>query len=348
MKQQSVQEAQSAFEQANEALTQAQTTQAQANDALSSANAVLEQKKTQKTAADNTVAAAQAEVAQAQEAVNEAQAEVDAAQAAKAVADQKVQQGSFAFFETMGSSAAIQALTGSTYASRTVKGDPVDATSLENMKNSIQYMRECNELRARDGLGALQVNDTMMAMAQADANYSDTVVAHAMQFNIGENCAWNGGNLDPFVQWYDEEKDEYEATGDPSNAGHYFNIIDSNYQTTGFAICTRRSMNRWLTYTQVFDWAQSDPSNMSIDAYEARFLQYYESIVTKPQQEIDAKNQVLEQKKAVLAQKQQLVADANAAVANAQAEFANAEAAVNAQTQVVNEAQAAVAEKKIL
>lgn len=45
----------------------------------------------------------------------------------------------------------------------------------------------------------------MMATAIADANYSDTKVAHAQQFNVGENVAWNYGS-DPFIQWVDQEK----------------------------------------------------------------------------------------------------------------------------------------------
>ena len=42
----------------------------------------------------------------------------------------------------------------------------------------------------------------------------------------GENLAW--GFKDPFVGWYFQEKGT-------SYDGHYKNIINKNYQTTGFA-----------------------------------------------------------------------------------------------------------------
>lgn len=96
---------------------------------------------------------------------------------------------------------------------RSIKGDPADATSLNNMKATIQWLKRCNELRSQHGLAPLMVSDRLMAMAQADANYSDTVIGHAMQFSLGENCAWNYGS-DPFIQWYDQEKAQYEATKD--------------------------------------------------------------------------------------------------------------------------------------
>lgn len=69
-------------------------------------------------------------------------------------------------------------------------GEEVDATSLTNMKQAIVWLKACNKYRASVGLGELKVTYAMMATAIADANFSDTKTAHAMQFNVGET--WRG------------------------------------------------------------------------------------------------------------------------------------------------------------
>ena len=147
------------------------------------------------------------------------------------------------------------------------KGDPNDATSLSNMKESIQWLKRCNEIRASIGLSALQVNYTLMAMAQVNASYSASYTnSHSKQFNIGENLAWSSydNGYDPFDGWYYHEKaiyDEAAKTGTyngkdlPSgwqsmsgyqlyqvapelyqNIGHYLNIIDPSYNYAGYAV----------------------------------------------------------------------------------------------------------------
>ena len=57
------------------------------------------------------------------------------------------------------------------------------------MKASLKYIRECNELRAKEGLEPLKVSDLLMAQAQADVDWSDDHIDHAKQFAIGENLA---------------------------------------------------------------------------------------------------------------------------------------------------------------
>ena len=233
-----------------------------------------------------------------------------------AAAQQKLSDGSFAFLEAMGATDALNALTQSTYAAKTIKGDPADATSLNNMKATIQWLKRCNELRSQHGLAPLMVSDRLMAMAQADANYSDTVIGHAMQFSLGENCAWNYGS-DPFIQWYDQEKAQYEATKDSGKAGHYFNIISSGYTATGFAICTRGSMNGWMTYTQTFTW--NDANAMSVEAYEARLLAYCESVTGGADAALTAEQEQLQNQLAGQTQKAQELAAAQATAADTQA-----------------------------
>lgn len=188
---------------------------------------------------------------------------------------QKLKDGSFAYFQDKGAAEALNALENSTYANLTIKGDAADATNFSNMLATFQWIRECNRLRELNNLEPLLVNDTLMAMAEADANYSDTVVGHAEQFSVGENCAWNFGS-NPFAQWYDEEKAIYDAMETPAwtnETGHYLNIINPSYTTTGFAISTRGTIYPY-TYVQVF----STGEGISVDEYEKQVLEYYNSL----------------------------------------------------------------------
>ena len=178
-------------------------------------------------------------------------------------------QGSFGFFSYVGAADALNALNNAKYASSTVKGDPNDATSLSNMRKSFDFMRECNRLRAGEGLGELRVTDRLMAIAQSDLNWSDKNIAHSQQFNVGENLAWN--YPDPFRGWYDEEK--------ASRGGHYLNIVNSSYQTTGFAVCTAgRSGMYSVSHGQVFYFVTDGEQSYTVDEYEARFNAYSDSI----------------------------------------------------------------------
>lgn len=218
-----------------------------------------------------------------------------------------ISQGSFGFFEAIGATDALDALKNSTYASLTKKGDATDATSLELMRQGFVGVREFNAIRAEVGLPGCKVTSLLMAEAQADANYSDTTIGHARQFNVGENVAWNYGS-DPFYQWYDQEKSYFDAAykgitgsddvptgqaayiwyGDHAyevnnylaehyqgeSIGHYMNIINPYYVATGFGITTRGTMNGWITYAQVFEY-DSGARYWTVDEYESMFAAYY-------------------------------------------------------------------------
>ena len=121
------------------------------------------------------------------------------------------------------------------------------------MKASLKYIRECNDLRAKEGLPPLKVSDVLMARAQADVDWSDDNLDHAMQFNMGENLAW--GYDDPFDGWYTDEKASYdkqkaEGVEHPQGTGHYTNIIEPNYDITGFAVSQNGDMG--ITHGQTF------------------------------------------------------------------------------------------------
>ena len=139
------------------------------------------------------------------------------------------------------------------YFSATELGEEGDATSLENLQKSIEFLKECNELRQSDDnstdLQDLKVSSLLMAIAELDVNWSSTNIAHAQVFNVGENLAW--GYSDPFDRWYDEEKEAYDESGSSSSTGHYENIIDPDYIATGFA-CSSSGGYYGTTHGQVF------------------------------------------------------------------------------------------------
>ena len=165
---------------AETAAKEAKAAQQKAEKALAEAREVKEQ-------AEAAVKTAETEVANAKKAVDEAAV--------------KFKQGSFGFFKAMGSQAAIDILKNAKYASYTKEGDPNDATSLENMKVTFKWIREANRLRALEGLAPLKVTDLLTAMAQSNANWSDTNMDHSRQphkdpdaLMIGENLSWGAGD----------------------------------------------------------------------------------------------------------------------------------------------------------
>ncbi len=231
--------------------------------------------------------------------------------------------GSIGFFEEMkkqGSADAAQALhllADAEYKDRirtidkgaSVKEASVDATSLRNMQRTFQYMRYYNNLRRSLGLSELKVSHSLMAAAQADADFSDTVIGHAMQFGcvLGENAAWNYGS-NPFLQWYDQEKEEFDRvarrlgqkkplTGkaafdyyrehaaeisakveaDKKQIGHYINDINPAGTVMGFGITDRGTMYGWTTYVRTYTIAK-DTEAYTVDAYASMLNAYVRKV----------------------------------------------------------------------
>ena len=235
------------------------------------------EKQTAKAKCDSLLKAlqtAQAEEAAAKQSLSAAQSQQKTAE--KAYQDynsahkgdlDRYSQGSLGFFTFVGATDAVNVLKTAKYASSTKIGTESDATSLTNMAKTFDFMRECNQLRAKHGLKPLVVTDRLMAIAQSNLNWSDKNVAHSQQFNVGENLSWN--YKDPFTGWYDDEK--------ATNGGHYRNIINETYVTTGFAVCTAgRSGKYSVSHGQVFEFKAD--KTFTVDEYEKRFRSYSESI----------------------------------------------------------------------
>ena len=139
--------------------------------------------------------------------------------------------------------------------------------SLSDLKEALNYIKMCNQIRAYEGVAPLKVSYYLMSVSAIQNQYSSVTLGHSQKYRVGENLYWSSrdnksedfldknGNLDvkslyelgknpdsfnvqsnnPFYGWWTEEKMLYEQTGDKNKAGHYFNIIDSRYTLTGFS-----------------------------------------------------------------------------------------------------------------
>lgn len=99
---------------------------------------------------------AQANVNEKQMAVNDAQAAYEQAQIAAKTSREQISKGSLGYFEQNGSDAALRVFEDTAYNKYTKVGEAKDATSLENMKASLEYIKKCNELRKENGLNRLK------------------------------------------------------------------------------------------------------------------------------------------------------------------------------------------------
>lgn len=157
--------------------------------------------------------------------------------------------GVLGFYRHEGATDAVRVLTDSSvtkYQDHIRLDDPDGPTALSKVRSALEFVEECNRLRAGEGLDALEVSDTAMAVAEAqdsfymydeDWNENDGV-HHKMQFGVGENLDSSGD--DPFDIWYTDEKADYEeqkadGIAHPVGVGHYLAIIHSHYTATGFA-----------------------------------------------------------------------------------------------------------------
>lgn len=136
-------------------------------------------------------------------------------------------------------------------------GEENDATSLECLRDSIQFVTLGNQYRAKENLAPLKISSALMAMAELDVNILDidTLFDHTGHFNALENLAWRvlggtwkygavggGKSDDPFEGWYTDEKKIFD-TGNHNldDTGHYQTLTDRQGKMliTGMGVCHR-------------------------------------------------------------------------------------------------------------
>ena len=197
-----------------------------------------------KTDAEKELEAANAQVATLEQKVADCQTAFTEAQAQN-------RRGSYGFFQWAGSKSAIEALDNAKYKNLIAYGTAGDATSLDNLEAALDLIDKVNEYRKADGLKELVVTDTMMAMAEADADAYYDLNTAPKQFTVnGNKIAENLGTFSNAAKaadsWYAEKKvaDEHPDYMSYSNAnwskvGHYFNLSQKKYTVTGAAANSR-------------------------------------------------------------------------------------------------------------
>ncbi|MEE0491225.1 CAP domain-containing protein [Catenibacterium sp.] len=156
--------------------------------------------------------------------------------------------------------------------------------SLSDLKEALNYIKMCNQIRAYEGVAPLKVSYYLMSVSAIQNQYSSVNFGHSKLYEVGENLYWSSqdnnsedfldknGNLDvkslyelgkkpdsfniqsnnPFYGWWTEEKINYEETGDRYSNGHYFNIIEPTYTLTGFSHNNQKHDLKMYTWGQVF------------------------------------------------------------------------------------------------
>lgn len=187
-------------------------------------------------------------------------------------------------------------------------GNKKDATDLDKMKNSLEFMKHTNEIRKLHNLPDLKVSDYNMANAQVNADVSAFTMFHTMH-GI-DNLAWGSSTNasltkdqmgSPFYQWYTQEKIEYDKylsqgmtpeeiaekshTGElPTVVGHYLALIDPDDASMGFAYSEYGSYG--TCFSHIFSWDGNNSPNFvtehdtlfTLEEYTARFMDYYNKV----------------------------------------------------------------------
>ena len=201
----------------------------------------------------------------------------------------RLEEGSKGYFESIGCSSDVlnvfnadDTTKNGILASYTDLGKVGDATSFDNLKRSIDYLKEFNQIRVKEGLPEMKVSMWLMAVAQVNANHAHYEHYHYVNdYNCGENLAWAYGEAfsddSPYRAWYDYEKGQYEAGNTNYNSiGHYLAIVNKTDNITGFAI----NNNENNSFAQEFggDYNEVDDITMTVDEFEKSYMSYYNSM----------------------------------------------------------------------
>ena len=372
-KQAALDAANSAKARADSAVTSAWNTKVSADNTVSAAQAELNAANENKAEAVSELnekkadlADAKSDLAQAEKARDKAQSNLDA-QAARVAAAQKAyddimatrNKGSLGFFEHEGSEKAAKIITrrverqvDDTEWGKTNVGAEGDATSLENFRAALDFIKIGNDLRASDpnnsgvNKNPLKISDRMMAGAQIQANASAEKIDHSGLAGGAEILAW--GFTNPYDGWYTKEKIKYDE-GSTTGTGHYLILVNPTdersrrYVVTGFGINTNGSLYA-TTFSQTFYNGNDEPM-YTVDEYKARLDNYCNAV----EQELAAAQNALNAAKAYQAElianggisnaEKKAIADATNRVTACAKAVTNAEQAVANATAVVNAAQ---------
>ena len=236
--QKNVDAAQAKLDEAKANQSQAQAGSDTASDAVTAAQAALDKANQAKADAESAKANAEKAHTDAQTAQDEAQKAYDAAKAAYDASVTKEANSAIGFYKSLGTDEGNEAVKMIEYYNKisedwgkTEIGEQGDATTLENFLKALDYLEECNKLRAAEGLPELKVTTMAMAFSQANCNHSAVGGNHwrtpyvsedgKRRYSGAENLSWGYGTTtpneegyefrqDPYEGWYESEKSIYE------------------------------------------------------------------------------------------------------------------------------------------
>ena len=379
---QTINDAETALNEAKAQLETAKANQASKEKELETAKASLEKAK-------QGVMTQQSKVNEAQEAVIAQEKVVTQLRTDKEQAQAKIEQGSKGFFEAYGYSDALKILEAQSTANggSTSIGAENDATSLENFKRALSMVRYGNALRTSDtnftGREDLKVNPTLFAISQVQINATANgkTFNHSGLYNVGENITaspWADNDKELYEGWYDEEKQVYNyitakgwtiadvnsdenkynevmnAVGHSNiQVGHYKNLIGLNSDATGTAYIYSKTPapdGYRCNAGQVFAYVSrssyiTEVNTMTIDEFEAQFNAYYNKLMNADSILKDGELK-LEALKAELENQRQVLGTKTAAQTNAQTNVATVQTQVTQATNATARAEANVATKQ--
>lgn len=137
-------------------LSTAKATLDQTQTSLENANSEKTAADQAKVDADKELEAAKSLKANSDQLQANAESNLAKAQDAAKTSREQIAKGSLGYFEQNGSDAALHVFEDTAYNKYTKVGEAKDATSLENIKASLEYIKKCNELRKENGLNRLK------------------------------------------------------------------------------------------------------------------------------------------------------------------------------------------------
>lgn len=230
-----------------------------------------------KTDAEKELEAATAQVAELEQKVADCQTAFTEAQA-------QLRRGSYGFFQWAGSESATATLDNAKYKNLIAYGTTGDATSLDNLEAALDLIDKVNAYRKADGLKELVVTDTMMAMAEADADAYYDLNTAPKQFTVnGNRIAENLGTFSNAAKaadsWYAEKKvaDEHPdymsySSANWSKVGHYFNLSQKKFTVTGAAANSRPVSG--TKFCQVYYSNANGEKTYTTKEYRERIAEY--------------------------------------------------------------------------
>lgn len=215
---------------------------------------------------------------------------------------------------------------GHTYASSTINvdynglvdnvelGQENDATSIDCLKDAVNFITLGNTYRAKENLAPLKVSSALMAMGELNVDYQGKddpySFGHTLVFDPLENLAMRmlerktdyasatGMSDDPYEGWYTEEKALYDS-GKESSAGHYMTMTDRKGKMliTGFGVRHRfvegkaelewpgdrieivDCVDHWKYYSQFYSTMASDTYDVCSGVTPDKYMDYIDEYI---------------------------------------------------------------------